>query len=164
MAEIEKTVYFIGIGGIGMANLARYYLLHGARVAGYDRTPSDLTHALEREGAEITYTDDPALIPEPFRDPAACLAVYTPAIPEDNRILTFFREGGFQLLKRAALLGRIASHEKASVWPAATAKPQPPQWPHTSSIPAMWAATPSWAAFCAITTPTCCSKRAPAGQ
>lgn len=96
-----------------MANLARYYMQRGARVAGYDRTPSDLTRALEAEGASVTYTDDPALIPAPFTDPAECLAVYTPAVPADNRILSYFRDGGFELLKRAALLGRITSHSDA---------------------------------------------------
>lgn len=109
---MEKKVYFVGIGGIGMANLARYYMQQGADVAGYDRTPSDLTHALEAEGAQVTYSDDIQTIPSPMRDPSDTLVVYTPAIPADNNILTFFRDGGFQVMKRAALLGRITRHSK----------------------------------------------------
>ena len=110
---MENTVYFIGIGGIGMANLARYYMQRGAQVAGYDRTPSDLTHSLEAEGADVTYTDDPSLIPAPFTDPKQCLVVYTPAVPADNRILSHFRIHGFNIIKRAALLGRITGHSDA---------------------------------------------------
>ena len=110
---MENTVYFIGIGGIGMANLARYYMQRGARVAGYDRTPSELTHSLEAEGADVTYTDDPSLIPAPFTDPRQCLVVYTPAVPADNRILSHFQLHGFNIVKRAALLGRITGHSDA---------------------------------------------------
>lgn len=102
-----KRIYFVGAGGIGMANLVRYYLRHGVPVAGYDRTESQLTDQLTEEGAEITYADDAAAIPEAFRDPATTLVVYTPAVPAENRILSFFRERGFEVVKRAALLGRI---------------------------------------------------------
>ncbi|MCM1005542.1 MAG: UDP-N-acetylmuramate--L-alanine ligase [Prevotella sp.] len=108
----ENQVYFVGIGGIGMANLARYYMQHGAKVAGYDRTPSDLTHTLENEGAVITYTDDTDTIPADMRNPENTLVVYTPAVPSDNHILTLFRTGGFEVIKRAALLGRITRHSK----------------------------------------------------
>lgn len=108
-----KQVYFAGIGGIGMANLARYYLSKGYPVAGYDRTSSDLTAALEKAGATITYTDAVAEIPEPFRNAQDTLVVYTPAIPADNNILSFFRSGGFEVIKRAALLGKITDHSKA---------------------------------------------------
>lgn len=90
-----------------MANLVRYYLRHGAVVAGYDRTPSELTAHLEQEGATLTFEDDEENIPAAFRDPATTLVVYTPAVPESNRILSYFREGGFEVIKRAALLGRI---------------------------------------------------------
>lgn len=90
-----------------MANLVRYYLRHGVRVAGYDRTPSELTKHLEREGAELTFEDDAAKIPEAFRNPTTTLVVYTPAVPDSNKILSYFREGGFEVIKRAALLGRI---------------------------------------------------------
>lgn len=100
-------IYFVGAGGIGMANLVRYYLRHGAEVAGYDRTPSHLTEQLEEEGARLTYEDSETEIPESFRNPAETLVVYTPAVPESNRILSYFRHGGFEIIKRAALLGKI---------------------------------------------------------
>lgn len=90
-----------------MANLVRYYLAHGAEVAGYDRAPSDLTAALQKEGLVFTDIDDENEIPLPYRNPDDTLVVYTPAIPADNRILTWFRENGFTIVKRAALLGRI---------------------------------------------------------
>ena len=107
---MEKKLYFVGAGGIGMANLVRYYLAHGAAVAGYDRAPSELTAALEQEGLQFTDLDDRKAIPEPFRNPDDTLVVYTPAIPEDNDILRYFRENGFRVIKRAALLGRITEH------------------------------------------------------
>ena len=99
--------YFIGAGGIGMANLVRYFLSKGAEVAGYDRVRSELCRRLEEEGAKIVYDDDPALIPPQFRDPAQTEVIFTPAIPADNRILSFFREGGFSMHKRAWVLGEI---------------------------------------------------------
>ena len=107
---MEKKLYFVGAGGIGMANLVRYYLAHGAAVAGYDRAPSELTAALEQEGLQFTDLDDRNAIPEPFRNPNDTLVVYTPAIPEDNDILRYFRQNGFRVIKRAALLGRITEH------------------------------------------------------
>ena len=90
-----------------MANLVRYFLANDYSVAGYDRTATDLTRALIDEGASIVYDDDEALIPEAFRDPSKTLVVYTPAIPDDNRILTYFRQNSFEIIKRAALLGKI---------------------------------------------------------
>lgn len=93
-----------------MANLVRYYLAHGADVAGYDRAPSELTAALEQEGLQFTDLDDRNAIPEQFRNPEDTLVVYTPAIPDDNDILRYFRENGFRVIKRAALLGRITEH------------------------------------------------------
>lgn len=108
-----KNIYFVGAGGIGMAALERYFLSRGMAVAGYDRTPSPLTRHLSDEGVDMTYTDDPAAIPAPMRDPAATLVVYTPAIPSDNRILTFFRDGGFDIHKRAEILGLITRGSKA---------------------------------------------------
>ncbi len=107
---MEKKLYFVGAGGIGMANLVRYYLAHGADVAGYDRAPSELTAALEQEGLQFTDLDDRNAIPEQFRNPEDTLVVYTPAIPDDNDILRYFRENGFRVIKRAALLGRITEH------------------------------------------------------
>ena len=108
----ENNVYFVGIGGIGMANLARYYLSRNACVAGYDRTSSALTKALEKEGAEVTYTDCAECIPSHFRDKDSTLEVNTPAVPDDNAILSYFRTNGFNVIKRAALLGRITRQTK----------------------------------------------------
>lgn len=101
------NIYFVGAGGIGMAALERYYLSRGYRVAGYDRTPSPLTDSLIAEGVNISFKDSMEAIPEDFRDPTTTEVVYTPAIPDDNVPLTFFRQGGFSLLKRAAVLGNI---------------------------------------------------------
>ncbi len=95
-----------------MANLVRYFLSKGARVAGYDRTATALTAELEKEGARIVYEDSPELIPESHRNPADTLVVYTPAVGDDNRILTFFRDGGFEVIKRARLLGLITQRSK----------------------------------------------------
>ena len=99
--------YFIGAGGIGMANLVRYFLSQGYDVAGYDRVSTVLTSQLEEEGARLVFEDDENLIPEEFRDREDVEVVYTPAIPADNRIITFFREGGFRMKKRAQVLGDI---------------------------------------------------------
>lgn len=107
-----KNIYFVGAGGIGMANLVRYYLANKFNVAGYDRTPSDLTRALSEEGAQIVYDDIADLIPVEFRNPKDTLVVYTPAIPNDNNILGYFRANGFEIIKRAALLGKITLHSK----------------------------------------------------
>lgn len=90
-----------------MANLVRYYLRHGYPVAGYDRTPSELTSQLHDEGAILTFKDDVAEIPQEFRNPADTLVVYTPAVPDSNSILSYFRDNGFEVIKRAALLGKI---------------------------------------------------------
>ena len=107
-----KNIYFVGAGGNGMANLVRYYLANKLNVAGYDRTPSDLTRALSEEGAQIVYDDIADLIPVEFRNPKDTLVVYTPAIPNDNNILGYFRANGFEIIKRAALLGKITLHSK----------------------------------------------------
>lgn len=105
--------YFVGAGGIGMSALERYFLSQGSDVAGYDRTCSDLSARLEEEGVAITYTDDVETIPESFRNPADTLVVITPAVPESNRILSWFRANGFVIVKRAALLGMITRSTKA---------------------------------------------------
>lgn len=103
------AVYFVGAGGIGMSALIRYFLSKGKRVAGYDKTPSDLTEQLSREGAEIHYEDNIARIPEAFCNPAATLVVYTPAVPESHTELTYFRKNGFEVMKRAQVLGEITN-------------------------------------------------------
>lgn len=106
MEEI-KAVYFVGIGGIGMSAIARYFLSCGLVVAGYDRTPSDLTKALQEEGALVHYEDNVELIPAPCRDRESTLVVYTPAIPAEHTELTFFRNNGFEIQKRAQVLGTL---------------------------------------------------------
>ena len=103
----KKNIYFVGAGGIGMAALVRYFLSRKCNVAGYDRTCTALTLALEREGAKIVYDESAALIPEAFRDPQTTLVVYTPAIPDNHEGLCYFRNNGFEVLKRAAVLGMI---------------------------------------------------------
>ncbi len=95
-----------------MANLVRYFLSRGASVAGYDRTSTRLTSQLIEEGAEIIFDDDPTLIPEQFLDPEKTLVVYTPAVSESNRILSLFRSKGFEVVKRARLLGIITGHSR----------------------------------------------------
>lgn len=102
-----KKIYFVGAGGIGMAALERYFLSQGYKVAGYDRTPSPLTDALISEGVVISFDDSMNAIPDEFRDPATTEVVYTPAIPDDNIPLSYFRNNGFNLLKRAAVLGNV---------------------------------------------------------
>ena len=111
MKEFD-SLYFVGAGGIGMAALERYFLAQGKRIAGYDRTPSDLTAALEQEGVHIDFDENPDLIPEYCRDPERTLVVYTPAVPDSHQGLTYFRNNGFDVLKRAALLGVVTSHSK----------------------------------------------------
>lgn len=105
-----SNLYFVGAGGIGMANLVRYFLHKGCRVAGYDRTSTRLTDALRSEGADIVFDADPSLIPGEMLDPDSTLVVYTPAVGDDNRILSRFRMLGFKPIKRAALLGIITRH------------------------------------------------------
>lgn len=105
--EQITSVYFVGAGGIGMSALIRYFLSKGKRVAGYDRTLSDLTAELNKEGAEIHYEDNVALIPEYCQSPISTLVVYTPAIPEAHTELTYFRRQGFEIMKRARVLGEI---------------------------------------------------------
>ncbi len=102
-----KSVYFIGAGGIGMSALVRYFLSLSKEVAGYDRTPSELTERLNVEGASIHYEDDCALIPASCKDKEHTLVVYTPAVPENHSELTWFRSQGFEIQKRAQLLGTI---------------------------------------------------------
>lgn len=105
--EQIKSIYFIGAGGIGMSNLIRYFLSKKKRVAGYDRVSSELTEQLNREGAEIHYTDEISLIPDYCKNLTNTLVVYTPAIPDSHSELTFFRSNGFEVVKRAQILGDI---------------------------------------------------------
>ncbi len=107
-----KSVYFIGAGGIGMSALVRYFLSKGLVVAGYDRTSCALTEELRAEGADIHYEDNPELIPAACRDKSETLVVYTPAIPATHKELTYFRENGFDLQKRAQVLGTLTRSMK----------------------------------------------------
>ena len=107
-----QSVYFIGAGGIGMSALVRYFLSKGKAVAGYDRTPSELTECLVKEGAQIHYEESVDLIPDTCRNPATTLVVYTPAIPQEHAELAYFRAGGFEIHKRAQVLGLITRGSK----------------------------------------------------
>lgn len=107
-----KAVYFIGIGGIGMSAIARYFLNKGILVGGYDRTPSELTHKLEEEGAHIHYEENVDLIPEGCKEKDSALIVYTPAIPASHKELVFFKEQHFNLQKRAQVLGTLTRMHK----------------------------------------------------
>lgn len=108
MAEY-KNIYFIGIGGIGMSAIARYYRFMGLSVSGYDRTPSELTEKLVEEGIRVHYTDDCGFIPG---DVESTLVVYTPAIPEDMGELVYVREHGYRVIKRSMILGEITEGQK----------------------------------------------------
>ena len=112
--DINKVtaVYFVGAGGIGMSALIRYFLAKGKRVGGYDKTPSDLTEELKKEGADIHYEDNVALIGEAFKSPDDTLVVYTPAVPESHTELTYFRAHGFEVMKRARVLGEITKSSR----------------------------------------------------
>ena len=108
-----SSVYFVGIGGIGMSAIARYYLQRGLVVAGYDKTPTPLTRSLETEGAIIHYVESVEQIPQACRDANTTLVVYTPAIPESHAEMQFFRQGGFEIQKRAQVLGTLTHELKA---------------------------------------------------
>ncbi|ROT04363.1 UDP-N-acetylmuramate--L-alanine ligase [Muribaculaceae bacterium Isolate-104 (HZI)] len=110
---MKPNVYFVGAGGIGMAALERYLLAKGCNVAGYDRTPTDLTRALESEGVDMTYSGEADAVPEKFRSPDSTLVVYTPAVPEDLPLFRWFRDNGFEVVKRAKLLGEITRMSKS---------------------------------------------------
>ncbi len=107
-----KAVYFIGAGGIGMSALARYFIHKGLVVAGYDKTPSTLTQQLEKEGMVIHYRENADEIPHACRDNKSCLVVYTPAIPAEHQELQYFRNNGFEVQKRAQVLGMLTRSHK----------------------------------------------------
>jgi len=107
-----KAVYFIGAGGIGMSALVRYFIHSGLVVAGYDKTPSELTRRLEKEGALIHYEENIDEIPHLCKNPEHCLVVYTPAIPSEHKELQYFRENGFEIQKRAQVLGTLTRQMK----------------------------------------------------
>ena len=107
-----RAVYFIGAGGIGMSALVRYFNHRGLIVAGYDKTPSELTRCLEKEGVLIHYEENVDQIPQACKDKDHCLVVYTPAIPADHKELQYFREHGFEIQKRAQVLGTLTRQMK----------------------------------------------------
>jgi UDP-N-acetylmuramate--alanine ligase len=108
-----KYVYLVGVGGIGMSALARYFNHQGFKVAGYDRTETELTRALVSEGVDVHYDDSISLIPADFRsNPADTLVIYTPAIPADHSELTYLMSNGFKVIKRSVALGVIAASKR----------------------------------------------------
>ena len=107
-----KAVYFVGAGGIGMSAIARYFIKKGLVVAGYDKTPSELTKRLEKEGMLIHYEENLDEIPHACKQKASCLVIYTPAIPESHQELQYFRENGFTIEKRAQVLGTLTQAHK----------------------------------------------------
>ena len=109
MGTDKKHIYFIGIGGIGMSAIARYYNAKGYKVSGYDKTPSPLTHALESEGIDVHYTDDISYVPT---DTENTLVVYTPAIPKDMGELVHVQSNGYRVIKRSRMLGEIAQGQR----------------------------------------------------
>ena len=107
-----KAVYFVGAGGIGMSAIARYFLKKGLVVAGYDKTPSDLTRQLEKEGMLIHYEENVEAIPAACKQKEDCLVIYTPAIPEEHQELQYFRKNAFEIQKRAQVLGTLTQAHK----------------------------------------------------
>jgi len=101
------SVYFIGVGGIGMSALARYFVSQEKAVAGYDRVSTALTDQLVREGVDVIFEDRSQLIPASYRNPERTLVIYTPAVPEDHQQLDYFRRGGFRVIKRSVALGEV---------------------------------------------------------
>lgn len=110
---MKENIYFVGAGGIGMAALERYFLAEGCKVAGYDRTPSELTAELHAEGVEITFDESVEAIPAAFRNAETTLVVYTPAVPETMPQLSWFRKNDFEVVKRAALLGLVTRRSRS---------------------------------------------------
>jgi UDP-N-acetylmuramate--alanine ligase len=106
--------FFIGVGGIGMSGLARYFRRRGAEVAGYDRTPSELTNQLQSEGIDVQFNEDPRMIPEEFRNavPAEVMVVRTPAVPVSSPLLKYWEERGARILKRADVLGMVTQDKR----------------------------------------------------
>ncbi len=113
--------FFIGVGGIGMSGLARYFRRRGAEVAGYDRTPSELTNQLQSEGIEVQFNENPALIPDAYRDAPAgeVMVVRTPAVPLSSPLLKYWEDKGARILKRADVLGMV-TQDKPTVAVAGT--------------------------------------------
>ena len=106
-----KHIYFLGIGGIGMSAIARWFIANGYNLAGYDKTPTPLTDALQAEGVPVHFSDDILLIPTEFlANPAQTLIVYTPAIPKDHQEFNYLKDKGFALMKRSEVLGLLTQN------------------------------------------------------
>ncbi len=112
MDKKYKSIYFIGAGGIGMSALERYFISKEYNVGGFDKTPSELTEKLIEEGVQIHYEDNVDAIPSCFKDPDTTLIVYTPAIPSDHKELNYFHANGFEIHKRAQVLGFLTQSHK----------------------------------------------------
>ncbi|MDO5607252.1 MAG: UDP-N-acetylmuramate--L-alanine ligase [Capnocytophaga sp.] len=108
-----KAIYFIGIGGIGMSALARYFRQAGKQVHGYDKTPSEITDVLQAEGIGVHFEDSVSQIPADFCDSGQTLVVYTPAVPQSHTEMKYFKENGFRLLKRSQVLGAITRNSRS---------------------------------------------------
>ncbi len=110
--ELNKIhkVYFVGIGGIGMSALARFFVAKGVQVSGYDRTPGLVTDTLASLGVEITFDDSESSIPSDVIEDKETLVVYTPAIPTENKILNYFKNNSYKMMKRSEVLGVISRH------------------------------------------------------
>lgn len=108
MIKELKNIYFLGVGGIGMSALARFFLANGCSVYGYDKTKTELTNQLEKEGVKIHYNEDEALIPSEFiSNDSSAIVIYTPAIPKDNKEFVFLKNNNVRLYKRSEVLGLI---------------------------------------------------------
>ena len=151
MANYSK-IYLIGIGGIGMSAIARYFNAKGYSVSGYDRTPSELTHELEAEGIEVHYEDNTAFVP---KDPENTMVIYTPAIPHDMGELAYVNETGTRRSKGPGYSEK--SRMERDVWPLQerTGKPPPVRCLPISSLQPEKDALPFWAAYRKITARTC---------
>ena len=109
--DIER-IYFLGIRGIGMSALARYFIAKRFKVAGYDKDQSEICISLKKDSYDIFFDDDPTMIPPSFREKSTTLVVYTPAIPEDNNLLKYFKDHDYLMFKRAEILGMITENLK----------------------------------------------------
>ena len=142
-----KSVYFVGAGGIGMSAIARYFLHKGLKVAGYDKTPSELTHTLEKEGMDIHYEENVQLIPAACKEPASTLVIYTPAIPSKHAELVYFRENGFEIQKRAQVSAHSPAHIRVFALLEHMEKQRLPVCVHILCTKVIWTVTPSLVVF-----------------
>ena len=113
MLDKIKNIYFLGIGGIGMSAIARYFNAKGYSVAGYDKTETELADKLRSEGIQVHFEDNTVFIPEDFKNPNYTLVVYTPAIPDDLTEYLFFKKNNFTIMKRSQILGAITKSQEA---------------------------------------------------